>query len=89
MGFRGVFMEPTVAAQTIPETTKGNKIEFIKDKKRMFCLLTNVQNTTQSDILQSRTVDGFLTLLTAAALFTSVFLWLENNLKCRGERKTN
>lgn len=67
-------MEPTVAAQTIPETRKGNKIEFIKDKKRMFCLLTNVQNTTLSDILQSRTVAASLTVLTAATVFASVFL---------------
>lgn len=51
-------MDPTVVAQTNPKTRKGSKIEFIKDKKRMFCLLTNVQNTTLSDTLQSRTVDS-------------------------------
>lgn len=67
-------MEPTVDAQTTPETRKGNKIEFIKDKKWMFCLLTIVQNTTLSDLLQSRTVAASLTVLTAATVFTSVFL---------------
>lgn len=71
-----VFMEPTVAAQIIPETRKGKKkkIEFIKDKKRMFCLLTNVQNTTLSDTLQSRTVAASLTVLTPSIVFASVFL---------------
>lgn len=67
-------MEPRVAAQTIPEMRKGNKIEFIKDKKRMFCLLTNVLNTTLSDTLQSRTVAASLTVLTASTVFTSVFV---------------
>lgn len=36
----------------------------------MLCLLTNVQNTTLSDTLQSRTVAASLTVLTAATVFT-------------------
>lgn len=75
-------MEPTVAAEKQGRATKLS----IKDKKRMLCLLTNVQNTTLSDTLQSRTVAASLTVLTAATVFTSVFLWLENNLKCRGKK---
>lgn len=67
-------MEPTITAKTVPETRKGKEIEFIKDKRRVLCLLTNVQNTTLSDSLQSRTVAASLTVLTASALFTSGFL---------------
>lgn len=71
---RDAFSEPAVTAKIVPETRQGKEIEFIKDKRRMFCLLTDVQNTTLSDSLQSRTVAASPTVLTASALFTSVAL---------------